>query len=131
LYRKYLVPLYHQIFAILQSSNKKLQVHYDGKLRVIAEDIQRLPFDGLDSVTPPPEGDLSTAEARQWWPDKFLWLHPTLTWYDLPLENLLENVRQMIKAAGPNRFCLMISEELPPNWQVAVPRILEMLDLMG
>ena len=131
LYRKYLVPLYRQIFAILQGSNKKLQVHYDGKLRVIAEDIQRLPFDGLDSVTPPPEGDMSTAEARHWWPDKFLWLHPTLTWYDLPTQNLLENVRQMVKAAGPNRFCLMISEELPPNWQVAVPRILEMLDQMG
>jgi hypothetical protein len=128
LYRKYLVPLYNQIFAILEGSGKKLQVHYDGKLRVIAGDIQRLPFDGLDSVTPPPEGDLSTAEARQWWPDKFLWLHPSLTWYDLPLQNLLDNVRQMVKAAGSERFCLMISEELPPNWQTTVPAIIKLLN---
>ena len=56
LYRKYLVPLYRQIFAILHGSNKKLQVHYDGKLRVIAEDIQRLPFDGLELRNPPAGG---------------------------------------------------------------------------
>jgi len=127
LYRKYLVPLYRQIFAILDGSDKKLQVHYDGKLRIIAEDIQRLPFDGLDSVTPPPEGDMSTAEARQWWPDKFLWLHPTLTWYDLPMQKLLDNIRGMALAAGPKRFCLMISEEVPPNWQATVPQIIELL----
>jgi hypothetical protein len=130
LYRKYLVPLYQQIFALLEGSGKNLQVHYDGKLRIIAEDIQRLPFDGLDSVTPPPEGDMFTAEARGWWPDKFLWLHPTLTWYDLPLQELLTNVRQMVKAAGPKRFCLMISEELPSNWQATVPAIIKLLGSM-
>ena len=128
LYREHLVPLYQQIFAILDGSGKKLQVHYDGKLRIIAEDIQRLPFDGLDSVTPPPEGDMSTSEARQCWPDKFLWLHPTLTWYDLPTHQLLGNIQDMLKAAGPQRYCLMISEEVPPNWQVTVPKILEMLN---
>ena len=42
-----------------------------------------LAFD-IDSLTPPPEGDLSVAEARALWPDKFLWLHPPLGWFREP-----------------------------------------------
>jgi hypothetical protein len=123
-YRRYLVPIYEQIFAILAGTGRKLQVHYDGKLAVIADQIRRLPFDGLDSVTPPPEGDLTTAQARALWPDVFLWLHPTLTWYSLPIPQLVANVRQMAAAAGPTRYCLMISEEIPPDWATTVPALL-------
>lgn len=130
LYRRYLVPMYHRIFDALEGSGKKLQVHYDGKLASIANHIQTLPFDGLDSVTPPPEGDLSIAQARRFWPDKFLWLHPTLNWYSLPVAEMLANIRQMIQDAGPARFCLMISEEVPPEWEQRVPLILEMLSSM-
>jgi hypothetical protein len=127
LYRRHLVPLYKKIFDILKDSDKKLQVHYDGKLKIIANDIQSLPFDGLDSVTPPPEGDMTTAEARQIWPDKFLWLHPTLNWYTLPLNELTNNIKSMALAAGPYRYCLMVSEEVPTNWQTTIPLILETL----
>lgn len=126
-YREYLVPIYREIFAILEGTEKQLQVHYDGKLRIIADEIKQLPFDGLDSVTPPPEGDMTTAEARAFWPDKFLWLHPTLHWYSLPLEELIANILQMTHDAGPSRYCLMISEEVPPNWHVAIPAILDAL----
>ena len=38
-YRRHLVPLYHRIFDILDGTGKRLQVHYDGKLRVIAHDV--------------------------------------------------------------------------------------------
>jgi len=124
-YRQFLVPLYEKIFAVLEGTGRRLQVHYDGKLRVIADQIRGLPFDGLDSLTPPPEGDLATAEARALWPDKFLWLHPTLDWYGLPIPQLVARVRQMVRDAGPTRYCLMISEEVPPNWATTVPAILE------
>lgn len=127
-YRRQLVPLYRQIFDVLAGAGKRLQVHYDGKLRVIARDIQELPFDGLDSVTPPPEGDLTTAEARRLWPDKFLWCHPSLTWYSLPPEELACRVREMAAAAGPARYCLMISEEVPPAWETTAPRVLAALE---
>ncbi|MCP4166056.1 MAG: hypothetical protein GY759_09210 [Chloroflexi bacterium] len=127
-YRRYLVPLYEKIFAILEGSDKKLQVHYDGKMRIIAEDIKRLPFDGIDSLTPLPEGDLSVAEARALWPDKFLWLHPSLSLYDLPPKALIQAVQNMARDAGANRYCLMISEEAPSNWETTVPLVLEALD---
>jgi hypothetical protein len=126
LYREHLVPVYRKMLDILGRSGQRLCVHYDGKLRSIAKDIQGFPFD-IDSLTPAPEGDLTVAEARELWPDKFLWLHPPLGWHDLPDKILLENIRQMINDAGPHRFCLMISEDVPAKWARTVPAILKAL----
>ena len=128
LYRRYLVPFYRRIFEILDGTGKALQVHYDGKLALIADQIKELPFAGLDSLTPPPEGDLTTAEARRWWPDKFFWLHPSLTWYSLPPQRLIDRILRMIEDAGPYHYCLLISEEVPPNWQTTLPLILDTLN---
>jgi hypothetical protein len=122
-YRQRLVPMYRQILDIVGAAGKRLLVHYDGKLRCIADDVARLDFD-IDSLTPPPEGDLSVAEARSLWPDKFLWLHPPLGWYREEPETLSQRIRQMIADAGPNRFCLMISEDVPPAWEHTVPLVL-------
>ena len=66
---------------------------------------------------------------EQQWPDKFLWLHPTLDWYSLPPEELASNIRAMVVAAGrpARRYCMMVSEEVPPNWEATVPLMLETL----
>lgn len=124
LYRRHLVPLYRGIFEVIEPAGRKLHVHYDGKLQSIAADIADLPFDGIDSFTEPPEGDMTTAEARIAWPGKFLWLHPNLGWYALPAQDLLANIRGMARDAGPDRFCLMISEDIPTAWERTVPAVL-------
>ena len=128
LYRKHLVPLYLKILALLEGSDKKICVHYDGKLRIIADDIHHLPFDGLDSLTPPPEGDLGIAEARTLWPDKFFWLHPSLGWFSLAHDQLAQRIEQMARQAGPSRYCLMLSEEIPPDWSQTIPTVLRTLE---
>ena len=128
-YRRWLVPLYRRILDILRAANKRLLVHYDGKLRAITPDIAALDFD-IDSFTPPPEGDLSVVEARAAWPEKFLWLHPSLGWFREPRPTLLEHIRHMVRDAGPRRFCLMISEDVPENWQEQVPAVLDALAAM-
>jgi hypothetical protein len=127
-YRNQLVPVYRRIFDILAGTGKRLHVHYDGNLRSIAAEIRELGFDGLDSLTGPPEGDLSAVEARALWPDTFLWLHPNLGWYERSEAGLQERVRAAVRGAGPSRFCLMISEEVPPEWQRTVPVVLRTLE---
>lgn len=127
-FRRHLAPLYRQIIEILGAAGKRLLVHYDGQLRVIADDIAALGFDGIDSFTEPPEGDMSVAQARAAWPEMFLWLHPNLGWYALPDAELAARVRGMVRAAGPRRFCLMISEEVPPDWERSVPAVLRTLE---
>ena len=118
------------ILDILSAANKRLLVHYDGKTRLIADEIASLDFDGLDSLTPPPEGDLSIAEARAAWPNKFLWINVPVGWYAEERQALAERIRGLVRDAGPRRFCLMISEDVPPNWQENVPVVLETLEEM-
>lgn len=125
-YRQFMVPLYRQILEILNSAGKRLLVHYDGKTRLVRQEIGSLGFD-LDSLTPPPEGDMPIAEARAAWPDKFFWLHPPLGWFREDGRTLVERVRQMVRDAGARRCCLMISEDVPPDWQRTVSLVLEAL----
>jgi hypothetical protein len=126
-YRRHLVPLYAKILAILNAAGKRLLMHYDGQLRVIADQVAALDFDGIDSLTPPPEGDMTVAEARRLWPDKMLWCHPSLGWFRGSGETLARLIKGMVKDAGPARFCLMISEEIPPDWERTVPQVLALL----
>jgi hypothetical protein len=126
-FRRQLMPIYRRIFDILANSGKRLLVHYDGNLRVIADDIAQLDFDGIDSFTQAPEGDMTTREARACWPDKFLWLHPNLGWYSLSEDELTARVRQMVQDAGGRRYCLMISEDIPPAAPRTIPAVLRTL----
>lgn len=125
-YRRHVVPMYRKILEILAVAGKRLIVHYDGKLRLVAKDIAGVECD-IDSLTPPPEGDLLVAEARQAWPHKFFWLHPPLGWFHETASVLTERIRQMARDAGPRRWCLMISEDIPPRWQEQVPVVLDAL----
>ena len=128
-YRRHLAPLYHRVMEILGPAGKHLLVHYDGKLRLISDDIATLPIDGIDSFTPPPEGDMSVAEARSLWPDKFLWLHPPLGWYRESPAVMTDRISRMIDDAGARHFCLMISEDVPPAWEQTVPLVLRACQL--
>ncbi|MCK5805215.1 MAG: hypothetical protein KAI66_20460 [Lentisphaeria bacterium] len=128
-YRKHLVPLYRQILEILDAADKRLLVHYDGQLKLIADDIAALDMDGIDSFTEPPEGDMTVEQARDRWPDTFLWIHPNLGWYCQSESELAAQVKRVTNAAGPTRYCLMISEDVPPDWERTVPVVLEALDM--
>src|ERR1044071_1645617 len=128
LYRQHLVPVYQQLLNITRQAGQRLCVHYDGHLRAIAKDIAALEFHGIDSFTEPPEGDMMVAEARRHWPEKFLWLHPNLGWYALPLGELAAQVKRVCAQAGDQRYCLMISEDIPTDWRQTVPRVLETLN---
>lgn len=125
-YRRYMVPIYETARDLLLYAGKRLVVHYDGKTRLIAEDIARLGFD-IDSLTPAPEGDVETAEARALWPESFFWLHPSLTWFLLPQDELVGRVLRMASEAGPRRFCFELSEGIPQNWREAIPPVLKAL----
>jgi hypothetical protein len=125
-YRRHIVPVYEGINRILAGTGKRLMVHYDGKIRLIADDIARLGFD-IDSLTPPPEGDMDPGEARRLWPAAFLWLHPSLTWLDLPAWELAARIRGMASDVGPYRYCFELSEGVPPNWREGIPTILDAL----
>jgi len=126
-YREHLVPAYRRVLDIFGAADKRVLVHYDGRLRPVAGDVAALDLDGIDSFTEPPEGDMGTAEARAAWPDKFLWLHPSLGWFRQGGDVLAGNIRRLAREAGPRRYCFLISEDVPPQCRQTVAAVLKTL----
>ena len=92
---------------------------------VIADDVAALDFD-LDSLTPPPEGDMTIAEARAAWGDKFFWMHPPLGWFHEDRENVWHRgFGKCSRAPAAVNCCLMISEDVPHDAMETVPFLLD------
>jgi len=125
-YRQHIVPVYEAICRALRGTGTRLMVHYDGRIRLASDDIARLRLD-IDSLTPPPEGDMLVGEARELWPESFLWLHPSLTLFERPPEEIGRRICEMARAAGPRLFCFEISEGIPPRWREGFPAVLRAL----
>jgi hypothetical protein len=129
-YLDYHVKAYKRILPILHGGGKKVYTHYDGKLSCLKKPIAKTAIDGLESLTTPPEGDMSYAECRAAWPDKFFWANINLSHYSLPPAQLREKVRELAQEAAPDGRLLAfsISEQCPDNWKAAVPVVLDALD---
>lgn len=125
-YREWCMPFYRKMLEIANAADKVLLFHYDGKLNVIRDDIASMDIQ-LDSLTPPPEGDMSIADARFAWPDKFFWMHPPLGWFREDYQTLTKRIGQMFKDSGEHLSCLMLSEDIPPNAMDTIPIVLESL----
>lgn len=127
-YRELLMPVYEEAFPILRAAGKRVFVHYDGALRVIADQIARAPFDGIESLTEPPEGDMTYDECRAMWPDKVFWANINVSCYALPPEQLTEAVLAKQQRAGKRGLAFEISEDLPANWRETIPVVLRALE---
>lgn len=126
-YRDFLMPVYREGVPILEKAGKRVMVHYDGALRVIADQIAAAPFHIIESLSEPPEGDLLYDECRRLWPDKVFWTNLNLELYDLPAAALEGAVRARVERAGCRALAVEISEDLPRNWKAAIPVILKTL----
>lgn len=129
-YRDFLVPVYQEGFPILETAGKRVMVHYDGALRVIADQIAAAPFHMIESLTEPPEGDMLYDECRRLWPDKAFWANLNIELYDLSPEALAQAVRERVRRAGRRGLAFEISEDLPRNWKAAIPVILQTLEAL-
>lgn len=126
-YTEYLMPVYQKIMPIVKQTGKRLHVHYDGKMKLITDQIRTIGFDGLDSFTGTPEGDMTPAEARQAFGDIFLWIHPSLSWFKKTDNELLEYIDTCVAQTEYRRFCFVLSEDVPPDVQRKLTLILRKL----
>ena len=128
-YRQLLLPVYQELFPILQRAGKIVGTHYDGQLSACKHLIAQAPIDLIESLTPPPEGDMSLAEARAVWPEKLFWSNLNVACYYLPPEELKKIVWQRIQEAAPDgrRLAFEVSEQYPDNWPESVGAVLDAL----
>ncbi len=130
-YGQLLMPVYEQAVPALEAANKRVMVHYDGALRAIADQIATAPFHIVESLTEPPEGDMTYAACRAAWPDKVFWANINVGLYALPPDELRQAIQAKQAGAGKRGLAFEISEDIPPNWREAVPVVLKTLEELG
>lgn len=128
-FRKVLLPVYREIFPMLQSAGKIVGTHYDGQLSAVQHLVAQSPMDVIESLTPPPEGDMTLAECRKVWPEKLFWSNINVSCYMLPANQLRQEVLERVEQAAPDgrRLAFEVSEQYPENWKASIPVVLEAL----
>lgn len=128
-FRRYHLPVYARLLPIFHAEGKRVFPHCDGQLACVAPLLAETGFAGIESLTEPPEGDMTLAQARDAFPNKVFWANINVGVYALPPTDLRRWVRERVRAAAPDGRSLAfeISEDLPPNWREAIPVVLEAL----
>ncbi|MEE8392196.1 MAG: hypothetical protein V3S14_15580 [Anaerolineae bacterium] len=128
-YKQLLLSVYQELFPVLQNAGKIVGTHYDGKLASCKDLVAKAPIDLIESLTPPPEGDMTLAECRAAWPDKLFWSNVNVACYDLPSEQLKSLLLERVEQAAPDgrRLAFEVSEQYPDNWKESLPVVLEAL----
>ena len=129
-FAQYHLPVYKELFPVLQQSGKIVGTHYDGKLASCKDLIASAPIDLIESLTPPPEGDLTLDQCRAAWPEKLFWVNINVSNYDLPPQKLKELVAKLVSQGAPEgrRLAFEVSEQYPHNWKESMPVVLEALN---
>lgn len=128
-FERFHIQVYRECYPILQASGKIVGNHYDGQLACCKELIADAPIDMIESLTPPPEGDMTLAECREVWPDKLFWSNIQTTTYFYDPERIREIVLDSAQQGSPDgrRLAFQVSELIPPNWKESMPVVVEAL----
>ena len=128
-YAEFLLPVYEECFLMLHDTGKIVGSHYDGQLASCRELIAQSPIDLIESLTPPPEGDMTLAECREAWPQKLFWSNINVACYGLPPKELRDVVLDRVEQGAPDgkRLAFEVSEQYPANWRESLPVVLEAL----
>jgi hypothetical protein len=113
-FEQYHVPFYEKRAGQLKAANIYTHIHIDGYFKPLLKYLKQLPFDGLEALTPLPQGDVSIEEMKEHMGDKILLdgipavlFMPTFTQEDVAI-----CVEKLVDLFHP-RLILGISDELP------------------
>lgn len=113
-FERYLLPWYEKRSNQLRNAGIHTHIHIDGYFRPLLPYLKSLPFDGLEALTPTPQGDVTIEEIKEHIGEKVLLDGiPAVLFLDHhSREELLECVERLVKLFYP-RLVLGISDELP------------------
>ncbi len=113
-FEEYVVPWYEKRAGQLRRAGIFTHVHIDGYFRPLLPYLADLPFDGLEALTPLPQGDVTLEEMREHIGDKVLLdgIPAVLFLKHHPREEFPVCVERIVDLFHP-RLVLGISDELP------------------
>lgn len=113
-FEKYLIPFYQKRSNQLRRAGIYTHIHIDGYFNPLLKYLKHLPFEGLEALTPLPQGDTSIEEIKEHIGDKILLdgIPAVLFMHTYTQEELEECVKKLIELFHP-RLVLGISDEIP------------------
>ncbi|MHA1336339.1 MAG: hypothetical protein ACTSPW_11415 [Promethearchaeota archaeon] len=115
-FEKYLIPYYEKRVKQLHRAGKYCHIHMDGSLRDLLPYLADLSFDGLEALTPEPQGDVSLEELRDAIGNK-IYLDGLPSVLFLPqyrLDYVKKFTLNLLELFSP-KLIVGISDEMPPN----------------
>lgn len=125
LFRKYHLPECQHRCEKLHAAGKFVSSHWDGDCRPLLAYARETGLDGIEAITPEPQGDVILEEIREALGDEMFLLDgiPAI-YFDkmFPLETLVECARRIIDLFAP-RLVLGISDEISSTGDIERIRI--------
>lgn len=113
-FETYVIPWYEKRSGQLRDAGIFTHIHIDGDFRPLLPYLADLPFDGLEALTPEPQGDVTLEEMAEAMGDKILLDGiPAVLFLDHYRREALERCVERIVALFHPRLVLGISDELP------------------
>ncbi|MEN3186758.1 MAG: uroporphyrinogen decarboxylase family protein [Atribacterota bacterium] len=125
IYEEYLLPYYEKRVAQIHRAGKFCHIHIDGAVKPLLPYLKYGNFDGIEGLTPIPQGDVSLEELREAMGDDLVLIDGIPMLYflpDYPVEDLIECTERVLQLFAP-RLILGISDEISPPGDIERVRV--------
>ncbi|MFW6007543.1 MAG: uroporphyrinogen decarboxylase family protein, partial [Halanaerobiales bacterium] len=113
LFKKYVLPAYQKRNHQLHKADKFTSAHWDGDTKELLPYARETGLDGIEAITPKPQGDVTLEEVKQALGDMFLLDGIAAVLFNETYEEkrLIEQSKKIIELFAPN-LILGISDEI-------------------
>ena len=114
LFEKYVLPAYQRRNRALHKAGKFTFAHWDGDCKPLLQFVDQCELDGIEAITPVPQGDVTIDEIKQALGDTVFLVDgiPAILFDDVyPEQQLIDTVQELLEKFAP-RLILGISDEM-------------------
>jgi hypothetical protein len=133
LFERYIVPYYQELATFMHTRGKRLVAHMDGMMHSLVDYVAKLDLDVIEAFTPPPDGNLSLAEARRAWKDKVIWINFPSSMHVAEPNQIREMTCKLLEQVAPgDRILFGVTENVPDrSWRQSLRAITEAMNEYG
>lgn len=117
--KKYVIPFYRRVMSKIHAQGMYATAHWDGFVKQLLPLVNETRLDGLECVTPMPQGDVTIEEMKEGMAGMFLrdGIPAILFCPWMSLKTLEDHVRKLLEMFYP-RLILGASDMLPANGDI-------------
>jgi len=124
MFERYVLPVYQERGVRLRAAGKFVYAHFDGHVRPLLPYLKDTGLDGIEAITPLPQGDVTLEEVKNALGDLFLLDGIPPVYFDRTYDEqvLADCVRRCLELFAP-RLVLGISDELSTTGDIERVRL--------